>query len=221
MVGLRLALEDALHSTPAIHRHSDCLQASHVSLEAPAASVSIQSARSPSPATTTPPSASSTRASTSSGPCAWALLGVEDRPRYTPSTTFETFPFPDGLTPDIPAADYAGDPRAQAIAAAAAELNARREAWLNPRRSRRAGAGGGGGLSRPGAAEGRRGGGGAEEAHADQPLQRAAGVAGPRPCAARCRRRRGLRLGRGLAGGAARGGGDPRAAVRAQSEAGA
>lgn len=32
----------------------------------------------------------------------WALrLGtsLEDRPRYTPTTTFETFPFPDGLTP--------------------------------------------------------------------------------------------------------------------------
>ena len=46
----------------------------------------------------------------------WALrLGtsLEDRPRYTPSTTFETFPFPEGLTPDIPAAEYADEPRAQ------------------------------------------------------------------------------------------------------------
>jgi type II restriction/modification system DNA methylase subunit YeeA len=37
----------------------------------------------------------------------WALrLGtsLEDRPRYTPSTTFETFPFPEGLTPNIPVA---------------------------------------------------------------------------------------------------------------------
>ena len=45
---------------------------------------------------------------------AWSLrLGtsLEDRPRYTPTTTFETFPFPDGLSPDIPAADYAEDPR--------------------------------------------------------------------------------------------------------------
>lgn len=57
---------------------------------------------------------------------------LEDRPRYTPSTTFETFPFPEGLTPDIPAAAYAGDPRAQAIAAAAARLNELRENWLNP-----------------------------------------------------------------------------------------
>ena len=65
----------------------------------------------------------------------WALrLGtsLEDRPRYTPSTTFETFPFPEGLTPNIPAADYADDPWAVAIAAAARRLNELREAWLNP-----------------------------------------------------------------------------------------
>ncbi|AFK56785.1 class I SAM-dependent DNA methyltransferase [Tistrella mobilis] len=66
---------------------------------------------------------------------AWALrLGtsLEDRPRYTPSTTFETFPFPDGLTPSIPAADYAADPLAQAIAQAAARLDQLRRNWLNP-----------------------------------------------------------------------------------------
>ena len=67
----------------------------------------------------------------------WSLrmgtwLGVGNDPRYTPSTTFETFPFPGGLTPNIPAADYADDPRAVAIAQAAAELNRLREAWLNP-----------------------------------------------------------------------------------------
>ena len=65
----------------------------------------------------------------------WALrLGtsLEDRPRYTPSTTFETFPFPEGLTPNVQSADYADDPRAQAIAEAARELNDKREAWLNP-----------------------------------------------------------------------------------------
>jgi type II restriction/modification system DNA methylase subunit YeeA len=65
----------------------------------------------------------------------WALrmgTSLEDRPRYTPSTTFETFPFPEGLTPDIPAADYATDLRAQAIATAAARLNELRENWLNP-----------------------------------------------------------------------------------------
>ena len=53
-------------------------------------------------------------------------------PQYTPSLGFETFPFPEGLTPNIPAADYAADPRAQAIAVAAARLNELREAWLNP-----------------------------------------------------------------------------------------
>ena len=60
------------------------------------------------------------------------FLGVGNDPRYTPSTTFETFPFPEGLTPDIPAAAYADDPRAQAIAKAAARLNELRENWLNP-----------------------------------------------------------------------------------------
>jgi type II restriction/modification system DNA methylase subunit YeeA len=67
----------------------------------------------------------------------WSLrmgtwLGVGNDPRYTPSTTFETFSFPEGLTPNIPAADYADDPRAVAIAGAAKALNDLREAWLNP-----------------------------------------------------------------------------------------
>ncbi|MDE0147837.1 MAG: class I SAM-dependent DNA methyltransferase, partial [Rhodospirillaceae bacterium] len=66
---------------------------------------------------------------------AWSLrLGtsLEDRPRYTPSTTFETFPFPEGLSPDIPAADYAEDSRAVAIAEAARRLVELRDRWLNP-----------------------------------------------------------------------------------------
>jgi type II restriction/modification system DNA methylase subunit YeeA len=62
--------------------------------------------------------------------CTW--LGVGNDPRYTPSTTFETFPFPEGLTPNIPAESYADDPRSQRIAAAARRLNELREAWLNP-----------------------------------------------------------------------------------------
>ncbi len=57
---------------------------------------------------------------------------LEDRPRYTPSSTFETFSFPEGLTPNLPAASYADDPRAVAISSAAAELDRLREAWLNP-----------------------------------------------------------------------------------------
>ena len=65
----------------------------------------------------------------------WSLrLGtsLEDRPRYTPTTTFETFPFPDGLTPNTSVADYADDPRAAAIADAAQRLVELRDRWLNP-----------------------------------------------------------------------------------------
>lgn len=65
----------------------------------------------------------------------WSLrLGtsLEDRPRYTPTTTFETFPFPAGLTPNIAAQDCAADPRAVAIAAAAKRLDELRNNWLNP-----------------------------------------------------------------------------------------
>ena len=65
----------------------------------------------------------------------WSLrLGSRhtDRPRYTPTSTFETFPFPAGLTPDVPAADYAEDPRAAAIADAALRLVELRDRWLNP-----------------------------------------------------------------------------------------
>ena len=66
---------------------------------------------------------------------AWSLrLGtsLEDRPRYTPTTTFETFPFPEGLSPDIPASVYADDPRAIAIAEAVRRLVDLRDRWLNP-----------------------------------------------------------------------------------------
>jgi type II restriction/modification system DNA methylase subunit YeeA len=64
------------------------------------------------------------------GLCTW--LGVGNDPRYTPSSTFETFPFPEGLTPNIPAIDYANHRRAIAIADAARRLNELRENWLNP-----------------------------------------------------------------------------------------
>ena len=65
----------------------------------------------------------------------WSLhLGtsLEDRPRYTPTTTFETFPFPEHVTPNLPAASYAANPKARAIAAAARELVEKRDLWLNP-----------------------------------------------------------------------------------------
>jgi type II restriction/modification system DNA methylase subunit YeeA len=65
----------------------------------------------------------------------WALrmgTSLEDRPRYTPTTCFETFPFPEGLTPDIPAAASETEPRAIAIAQAAQALVDARDRWLNP-----------------------------------------------------------------------------------------
>ena len=65
----------------------------------------------------------------------WSLrLGtsLEDRPRYTPTTTFETFPFPTGMAPDIPASEYATDPLAMAVALEAPRLVELRDRWLNP-----------------------------------------------------------------------------------------
>ena len=65
----------------------------------------------------------------------WSLrLGtsLEDRPRYTPSTTFETFPFPASLTPNVPGASNAAEPRAIAVAEAARRLVELRDRWLNP-----------------------------------------------------------------------------------------
>ena len=62
--------------------------------------------------------------------CSWH--GVGNDPTYNAQSCFETYPFPEGLAPNIPAADYADDPRAQAIAEKAARLNELRENWLNP-----------------------------------------------------------------------------------------
>ena len=84
------------------------------------------------------------------GLCTW--LGVGNDPRYTPTTTFETFPFPEGLTPAdtagpteaptepgrdgpapiLPAVAPGRHAAALAIAEAAFRLNALRETWLNP-----------------------------------------------------------------------------------------
>jgi hypothetical protein len=55
---------------------------------------------------------------------AWALAQgtqLETRPRYTPTTCFETFPFPRPT-----------DEQREAIAAAARELVRLRDGWLNP-----------------------------------------------------------------------------------------
>ncbi|WP_210160440.1 class I SAM-dependent DNA methyltransferase [Rhodomicrobium vannielii] len=62
--------------------------------------------------------------------CSW--IGAGNDITYSNTEVFLTFPFPEGLTPDISAAIYADDPRAQAIALAAARLNELRENWLNP-----------------------------------------------------------------------------------------
>ncbi len=65
----------------------------------------------------------------------WALrLGtsLEDGRRYTSTSTFASFPFPEELTPNRPAAEYADDPHAIVIAEVARRLNELREAWLNP-----------------------------------------------------------------------------------------
>ena len=68
---------------------------------------------------------------------AWSLAhasrhGIGNDPTYNSVTCFETFPFPEGLTPNRPASAYAGDPRAERIAAAARALVDARDRWLNP-----------------------------------------------------------------------------------------
>jgi len=60
----------------------------------------------------------------------WALrqgTQLEDRPRYTPTTCFETFPFP-----WPPGDEPVDNRRVQAIAAAAKDLVEKRNRWLNP-----------------------------------------------------------------------------------------
>lgn len=66
---------------------------------------------------------------------AWALRkgsDLEDRPRYTHTTTFATFPFPDGMTPDVPIEQARSLPAALKIEDAASRLDYLRRAWLNP-----------------------------------------------------------------------------------------
>lgn len=60
----------------------------------------------------------------------WALRSgtqLEDRPRYTPTTCFETFPLP-----WPPGKEDVKHPAYVRISAAAKELNELRERWLNP-----------------------------------------------------------------------------------------
>jgi type II restriction/modification system DNA methylase subunit YeeA len=67
----------------------------------------------------------------------WAIRkgmkhGVGNDPQYTPTEGFETFAFPEGLTPDVPAASYVEDIRAKNISAAAIQLDTARRTWLYP-----------------------------------------------------------------------------------------
>ncbi len=67
----------------------------------------------------------------------WSLrmgtsLGVGNDPRYTPSTTFETFPFPPGLEPNISYEKIRSDDRAVLIEAASKALIEARDRWLHP-----------------------------------------------------------------------------------------
>lgn len=65
----------------------------------------------------------------------WSLRkgsDLQDRPRYTHTTTFGTFPFPDGMTPDIPVSTARANPTAKRIENAAKRLDELRVAWLNP-----------------------------------------------------------------------------------------
>jgi len=66
---------------------------------------------------------------------AWALRkgsDLQDRPRYTHTTTFATFPFPAGMTPDKAVAAARALPAAPAIEAAAKRLDELRNGWLYP-----------------------------------------------------------------------------------------
>lgn len=65
----------------------------------------------------------------------WALRkgsDLEDRPRYTHTSTFATFPFPAGMTPDVPLSEARAHPSAERIEQAARRLNELRVAWLYP-----------------------------------------------------------------------------------------
>ena len=154
----------------------------------------------------------------------WALrmgtwLGVANDPRYTPTSTFETFPFPWPL--DTPDEALTARQRGQrdAIGAAARALDEARRRWLNPpewvreepdvlpslpprllpvdERVERA-----------------------AQAHAHEPIQRPPGLALPSPQRPRRGRLRRLRLAGGGSAGQAVGGGPAGAATGDQPRAG-
>lgn len=59
-------------------------------------------------------------------------MGVGNDPRYTPSTTFDTFPFPEVALPNAAISPWMNSKHASDIAEAAGRLNTLRENWLNP-----------------------------------------------------------------------------------------
>jgi type II restriction/modification system DNA methylase subunit YeeA len=68
---------------------------------------------------------------------AWSLHlggwhGVGNDPQYTPTSGFETFPFPKGLEPNLSLEERATNPHFAAIAKAANRLEELRINWLNP-----------------------------------------------------------------------------------------
>ena len=137
------------------HRNrSPRIQASNFRLAGPANDAG-QSAPSPSPATMIRPSASCIPVSRT-----WSLrlggYGVGNDAQYTPSTTLETFPFPEGLTPDIPAAAIRRRPAGAAIASRGGECSTQARGLAESARPRAPRAGDRARLPRPPLAGGRR-----------------------------------------------------------------
>jgi len=68
---------------------------------------------------------------------AWSLRlggwhGVGNDPQYTPTTGFETFPFPTGLEPNLSIDGQTANPYFAAITKTASRLDELRNNWLNP-----------------------------------------------------------------------------------------
>jgi type II restriction/modification system DNA methylase subunit YeeA len=62
--------------------------------------------------------------------CSW--IGAGNDVTYPNTAVFETFPFPDGLTPVVSAVNWDADPRAHIIAKSASRLRTLRDNWLYP-----------------------------------------------------------------------------------------
>ncbi len=60
------------------------------------------------------------------------FMGVGNDSRYTPSTAFDTYPFPSSLTPNVLVSERTASPHGLAISMAAKRLNELRQLWINP-----------------------------------------------------------------------------------------